>query len=889
MPLQIGTRLGPYEIVGMIGVGGFGAVYRARDTRLDRDVAIKSLFAQFTGDPERIARFEREAKVLASLSHPHIAAIHGLEQTADAKYLVLELIDGESLANRLRRGALPIDETLAFARQICDALDAAHEKGIIHRDLKPANIMLTRDGQVKVLDFGLARVAEPDAPSDQAVSATRTARSTQIGTILGTAAYMSPEQARGTAVDKRADLWAFGVVLWEMLTGTRLFEGATVSDTLASVLKSEPDWSALAPTTPAAIRRLLRRCLQKDRKQRLADAADARLDIDEALTAPAAGDDATPLPLPPPPGPRWGRLGALAVAGVVIVAMAAPTMQHLRETPPPETRSDIVTPRSDHPEMFALSPDGRQIVFVASGDGSSRLWVRSLATTVARPLAGTEGAAFPFWKPDSTAIGFFAGGALKRLDLNLNDSAPQTLAPAFNGRGGTWNANDVIVFAPASISGLMRVSANAGEGAATPLTTLGPHQIAHVMPQFLADGRRFVFRVSGTADVTGIYLGALDEKSPPTRLTGVPLAAVQLQYLPAGWLLWIRQEGTLVAQRLDLAKAALVGAPFTIADGVTAVSVATTGLVAYRTGGLECQLTWFDRSGTPQGTVGVPDSSTLRVSPRVAPDGHRVVVNRIAQGNWDLWLLDSGQSAPVRSDPVDRREGVWSPDGKWILFRSFRTGAGDLYRMLATGMGEEERIVGSDQAMTPTSWSNNGFLLYYNIDPHTNSDLWVVPMSGDHRTPSPMLRTPAGEAYGEFSPDGQWVAYHSDQSGHMEIHVRPFVPPGQATAAAGERPIQVSSAGGLYPVWRPGDGKELYYLNPAGEIMAVPITISGSTLKAGLPMRLFLTHIYGGAVDARQGRQYDVAPDGRFLINTVLDSAPAPITLLQNWDPAAKK
>jgi Tol biopolymer transport system component len=884
MSLAPGAKLGPYEIVAPLGAGGMGEVYRARDLRLQRDVAIKILPAEFAQEPDRLARFEREARLLASLNHPHIAHIYGVEDSGGVRALAMELIEGQTLADLIKSSDRPsVRGALKIARQIAEALEAAHEKGIIHRDLKPGNVMIDADGQVKLLDFGLGKSIDREPTSDLN-SPTITAMATMAGVMIGTAAYMAPEQAKGRAIDKRTDLWAYGCVLYELLTGRRAFDGEDLTDTIASIMRDEPDWSALPVDTPPPVRRLIQGCLQKDRRARIADVSVVRFALDEAEHSSAT----LPPPLPPAPGPRWGWLGALAVAAVVIGAMAVPRMRYLRETPPPETRPDIVTPRTDHPEMFALSPDGRQIVFVASGDGPSRLWVRSLATTAATPLAGTEGAAFPFWKPDSQAIGFFAGGALKRLDLNLNGSAPQTLAPAFNGRGGTWNANDVIVFAPGATSGLMRVSANTGEGAATLLTTLGPHQIGHVMPQFLPDGRRFVFRVSGTADVTGIYLGALDEKSPPTRLRGVPLAAVQLQYLPPGWLLWIRQEGTLVAQRLDIAKAALVGAPVTIADGVTAVSVATTGLVAYRTGGLECQLTWFDRSGTPQGTVGVPDSSTLRVSPRVAPDGHRVVVNRIAEGNWDLWLLDGGQSVPVRSDAVDRREGVWSPDGKSIVFRSFRTGAGDLYRMLATGMGEEERIAGSDQAMTPTSWSNNGFLLYYTIDPHTKSDLWVVPMSGD-RTPSQMLRTSAGEAYAEFSPDGQWVAYHSDQSGHMEIYVRPFVPPGQASAAAGERPIPVSTAGGLYPVWRPGDGKELYYLNPAGEIVAVPITISGSTLKAGLPMRLFLTHIYGGAVDARHGRQYDVAPDGRFLINTVLDSAPAPITLLQNWDPAAKK
>ena len=602
-------------------------MWRARDTKLNRDVALKVLPDSFANDPDRLARFTREAQTLAALNHPNIAHIHGLEESDGVRALVMELVEGEDLSQRIARGAIPLDEALPIAKQIADALEAAHEQGIIHRDLKPANVKVRADGTVKVLDFGLAKAIEPAGASSANVmnSPTLTARATQLGMILGTAAYMAPEQARGTTVDKRADLWAFGVVLWEMLTGKCLFEGATVSDTLASVLKTEPEWNTLAPTTPSAIRRLLRRCLEKDRKRRLSDAADARLDIEEALTTPSALVEG-PIASGAPRGRRvW--MAALAVAAVGIVAMAVPTVRHLRETPPLETRPDIVTPRTDHPEMFALSPDGRQIVFVASGDGSSRLWLRSLATTTAQPLTGTEGATFPFWKPDGRAIGFFAARALKRLDLD--DGAVQSLAPVLSGRGGTWSTDDVIVFAPSQTTPLMRVSATPG-AVATTATTLGPHQLYHEAPYFLPDSRRFVFSVRGPPEATGIYPGALDGSTPTRLTTSAPdFSATGVRYLPPGWLLWTR-AGTLVAQRLNVAKAALVGEPVTLADGVVAVSVAATGLVAYRTSATNRQVTWFDRSGTPQGTVGDPDSSLL--APRVCPsDGRRVVVTRRVQ------------------------------------------------------------------------------------------------------------------------------------------------------------------------------------------------------------------------------------------------------------------
>jgi Tol biopolymer transport system component len=891
--LTPGTRLGVYSVTAPIGEGGMGQVWLATDTTLGRQVAIKILPDAFAADPERLARFEREAKTLASLNHPHIAAIYGFEKSAGMHALVMELVEGDDLSQRIARGAIPLDEALPIAKQIAEALEAAHEQGIIHRDLKPANIKVRADGTVKVLDFGLAKAMEPTGAMSASASMSPTIPApamTEAGRILGTAAYMSPEQARGKTVDKRADLWALGVVLYEMLTRRRAFMGEDATDTIAAVVSKEPDWSALPAGTPATIRKLLRRCLEKDRARRLADAADARLEIEEAMAAPSPpeGGVTATSPASAPRGPlAWMAVAALA--GVGMVAMAVPTLRHLRETPPPETRVEIVTPATDQTASFALSPDGRQIVFVASGDGGSRLWLRSLATTTAQPLLGTEGARLPFWAPDGRSIGFFAGGALKRLDLGAG--APQTLAPVIFGSGGTWNADGVIVFAPSLTTPLMRVSATGG--AAVAVTTLGPQQQGHVAPQFLPDGRRLLFYVWGAPDAAGFLLGTLDG-SAPTRLSPSDSAGV---YLPSGWLLWVR-TGTLVAQRLDVAQAALTGEPVTVADGVavdstalfvSAVSVAATGLLAYRTGtGSQRQLTWVDRSGMARGPVGDPDDGLNE--PRVSPDGRRMVVVRTVQGNQDIWLLDGARMSRFTFDPAWDIRPIWSPDGTRIVFRSNRNGLGDLYQKLSSGAGVEERLGASDQGRVPTSWSADGrFLLYESSDPQTNADLWVVPMVGD-RTASVFLKTPFREAKGAFSPDGRWVAYHSNESGRNEIYVRPFVPPGAlgtATGTAGGQ-WQVSTVGGIHPVWRP-DGRELYYLNPAGAMMAAPITVTGTTLAPGTPVVLFPTRIVGGGVDLQHPRQYDVAPDGRFIINTVLGDAAAPITLLQNWHPEAKK
>jgi serine/threonine protein kinase len=924
-----GTRLGVYEVTAPIGEGGMGQVYRARDTRLDRDVAIKILPDAFATDPERLARFEREAKTLASLNHPHIATIYGFEESGGTLTLVMELVEGPTLADLLAsdsrrqasgpahrpepgarsQRALSLDEALPIARQIAEALEGAHEQGIIHRDLKPANIKVRPDGTVKVLDFGLAKLTQASgsglqAAGDLSHSPTITSPAhlrqgyggqamTGAGVILGTAAYMSPEQARGKPVDKRADIWAFGCVLYEMLTGQRVFKGEEISDVMAAVLRQDVDWTAL-PTEPR-LRRLLARCLDRDPRMRLRDIGEARVEIDKIIKG--AGDDTVRLPTTASarsaaPTGRSAWIAALGGA-LLIMAMAVPAVRHLRETrppSPPETRLDVVTPATTDPLSFALSPDGRQLVFVASGDGQPRLWLRPLDRIAAQPLAGTDGASQPFWSPDGRSLAFLADGQLKRIDLA--GGSAQVLAPAI-ARGGTWGEDGTLLFARTAGSPLSRIPANGGE--AVGVTTLEQQQQSHRYPQFLPGGRDFLFYALGTRETQGIYLGSLDGPET-TRLTAADAAGV---YAPQGWLLFVR-AGTLLAQRLDLAQRVLVGDPVTVADPVgfaagtfaVGVSVSATGLVAYRSGGgNRHQLTWFDRSGKALGVVGAPDENGLTTA-RLSPDDSRVAVQRTFQGNTDVWLVDADRATRFTFDASADRFPVWSPDGNRIVFDSNRSGIRHLYLTASGSAGSEELLLESAQNKQVQDWSADGrFISYNSQDPKTAYDLWMLPLEGDRpsadsgrpelvegRKPFVFLQTPFEERRGMFSPDGRWVAYQSNESGgRFEIFVRPFPgPDGQG---------QVSTEGGINPQWAP-DGKELYYLAPDGTLMVAPITVNGPTIEVGRPAALFRTRILGGGTDITAGMNYDVARDGRFLINTVLDDDAAPITLLQNWTPS---
>jgi eukaryotic-like serine/threonine-protein kinase len=855
-----------------------GEVYRGRDTKLDRDVAIKILLELFAADPERIARFEREAKTLASLSHPNIGGIYGFEHADGIRALVLELVEGPTLADRIARGPIPIDEALPIARQIAEALEAAHEQGILHRDLKPANIKVRQDGTVKVLDFGLAKALAPDPASATAGDLSQsptitTPAATRMGVIMGTAAYMSPEQARGKPLDKRTDIWAFGCVLYEMLTGARAFPGEDVSETLAAVIKGEPDWRGLPRETPEAIRRLLRRCLTKDRKGRIADASLVRIEIDEAQSD--AQSDGAVLPSASRRGERILFLSALAV--VALIAAGAIALLFRPVPSAPEIRLEINTPPTTNPGSLAISPDGRKIVFVADSEGRPRLWLRVLDSVAARPLTGTDGVRSPpFWSPDSRSVGFFGDGKLKRIDID--GGSVQTLANAPSGTGGAWNRDSMILFTMLG-SPIFRVPDTGGEP--VPVTQVESQQGSHASPQFLPDGRHFLYSVGGGSDVRGVYVGQLGS-APSRRL----LADTGAMYVSSGHLLFVRQ-GTLFAQAFDPVRLELTGNPVLVAEqvassGAGGFSVSGAGSVAYRTSspGAQRQLVWFDRSGKEISKVGDSVSTTLS-GPSLSLDGQRVVLYRPVNRNVDIWLLESRRGVLSRftSDVADDVGPVWSPDGDRIVFSSNRKGIHDLYQKSATAGGSEELLLSTAQTKYATDWSPDGrFVLFNSQDPKRIFDIWALPLDGNGK-PFAVVQTNFDEQNGQFSPDGKWIAYQSDESGRVEIYVQSFPGPGSKWP--------ISTNGGSQVRWR-RDGKELFYVALDGGLMAVPIRVplNAGAPEVGTPVALFAPPLGGAVQQGDYRHQYMVSSDGqRFLIATVTEGATAPITVILNWQP----
>jgi Tol biopolymer transport system component/predicted Ser/Thr protein kinase len=882
---MIGETIGSYRIVAKLGAGGMGEVYRARDTKLDRDVAIKVLPAALAQDPERLARFEREAKVLASLNHPNIAQIYGIEDRA----LVMELVEGETL-----HGPLSLETALNYEKQIADALEAAHEKNIIHRDLKPANIMITPAGVVKVLDFGLAAVAQSSDPSNPANSPTLTISPTRAGMILGTAGYMSPEQARGKPVDKRADIWAFGVVFFEMLTGQRLFEGETVSDTLAAVLKTEPDLNRV----PVKVRRLLRSCLEKDPKKRLRDIGDAWGLLDES-------EGATTAPSPS----RLSMTGWIA-AGVVTVIAAGIAFVHFREKPPVAelSRFQIPMPANLHfpgPTAAAeVSPNGRKLAFPARGaDGKPRLWIRSFDSLDARLLPGTEltGNPAPFlWSYDSRFIAFLSSDyKLKKVDISGGPA--QTLCDAATVGGGSWSPDGTILYGSFTGGVVMRVSA-AG-GTPTALTALDParHERTHAFPKLLPDGRHFLyFRASSTPANSGIYVGSIDAK--PSEQSTKPLLANEIfpqYYVPSprsgtGYLLFYR-DGTVLAQAFDPSKLELSGDPVPIAEQVGSTggsgffSASTNGVLTYvegNGGAGNDQLSWFSREGKNLGTVGEPG---IFSSSALSPDGKQAAVSRFdlqQARSSNLWLFDlvhGGVATRFTFDASQDTSPVFSPDGSRIVFMSLRDGTANLYQKFTNGAKNEEPLLKSAENKIPYSWSEDGrFLLYTVQTAKTKGDIWILPMEGSTKEPILFQATEFNESMARFSPDGRWIAYESDESGRFEVYVREFLLGSDGKAEATGK-HQISNGGGGVPQWR-GDGKELFYVSGDRRTF-MSAEISTKPVFQSLPGKILFQ------LPAAVSTIPDATGDGkRFLVAMpVAQSGAQQFTIVQNWQAGLRK
>ena len=865
-----------FRIVSKLGEGGMGVVYRATDTKLNRDVAIKVPPDSFAADPDRLTRFTREAQVLASLNHPNIAAIYGVEDRA----LVMELVEGPTLAERIAAGAIQVEEALSVVHQLIDALEYAHERGIIHRDFKPANIKITPEGRVKVLDFGLAKALSADsAAGDPASSPTLTMRATMAGTIMGTAAYMSPEQARGQKVDKRADIWAFGVVYYEMLTGRSLFGASTVSDSLAAVLTREPEWDRI----PVEVRLLLRRCLEKAPQRRLHDIADVRVLLEEAVQA-------TPAGLSPA-----RRIWLTPAAAVLLLATILLAFVYFRGQPaaPQPVRFLISPPEGGFTQWPPrVSPDGRRIAFTATtGDGRALIWVREMGAVEAHALAGTDDAQSPFWSPDSRFIAFGARGKLRKVDAS--GGPPQTLCDGSeNLLGGAWGRNGVILFGSswrANYGGIYQVSE--GGGAASAVTEVNSqNETFHAYPSFLPDGRRFIYLRLGEAP--GVYVGSLDVQPKQQSVKRIVETTFMPAYAPpadsrAGWLLFAH-EGALIAQRFDADRLESVGEGIPLVDHILTYrtegyfSASPNGVLLYRsrTDQARQSLAWFDRTGANLGRVGdledVPGGVSLSVS--LSPDGTRVALIRVAseKRQWAIFLLDLARNMSMQLTSHSfffLGAPLWSPDGSRIVFGRDRTR--NLYEKSASGGGDETLLLESASVKLANSWSKDGrFLLYTELDPKTRADLWVLPLSGD-RKPVPYLRTGAYECQGQFSPDGHWIAYVSDETGRNEVYVQPF-----PLTSGNSLKSKISIAGGTQPRWR-RDGTELYYLAPDRKLMAVDISTSPQFRPLGAHA-LFTAPVILITTDTQR---YDVAADGkRFLFNTdATEIAPSPITVMVNW------
>jgi eukaryotic-like serine/threonine-protein kinase len=903
LTLTAGTRLGPFEIIAPLGAGGMGEVYRALDTNLARQVAIKILPDSVAHDHERLVRFEREAKTLAALNHPNIAQIYGLERSDTSTAIAMELVEGLTLADRIGQGAISVEEALPIAKQIAEALEAAHEQGVIHRDLKPANIKVRSDGMVKVLDFGLAKALEPASERSIDVTASPTITSpalmTGVGVLLGTAAYMSPEQAKGRAVDRRADIWALGAVLFEMLTGKRAFAGEDVADTLAFVLTKEPDWTALPTNTPASIKRLLRRCLEKDRKRRLADSADARLEIEEALAAPSSAAEARQAPRLGRPRVAWTAATIAAIAALALAAL------HFSERPPPAAAAIRFTVTPPEDMILAgqgqwLSPDGRQVAFrVAPRSAptptgpSVRLAVRSFHEANARILAGTDDVRNAFWSPDSRYLAFFAAGKLQKIDITGGPAQVLCDAPVTGASsGGTWNPEGTIVFAIGESNlggtGLFRVSSAGG----TPVQITKPdaarNEVSHKQPRFLPDGRHFLFVATGSSSSkSSVLLGSLDSGS----LSPVLQSDTEAIYADR-FLLFVRDR-TLLAQPFNPNRLEVSGDPVVVAQNIDVnipgalsnVSASTTGLLAYRATsarGADSQLAWFDRSGKRLGTIGdTADQTDIQLS----PDGTRAAVSVLdpSRRTRDIWIYDltrNGLRTRFTFDAGDDWSSVWSPDGRSLIFSAGRASPLDLYQKSADGSGDERKLLEGSGASNKyvRSWSADGrFVLFHSGEGSSpmGNDLWLVSLSED-RKPRALLQTAFNELDGRFSPDGRWVAYRSNESGRIEIYVMPF-------AAQGGK-WQVSTAGGDQPRWR-RDGRELFYL-AGNTIMAAEVNGSGPAFQVGAVRPLFDVTRRTAPSPFGVGSVYDVTADGqRFLVSVVAEAeeAPSPITVITNW------
>jgi serine/threonine protein kinase/Tol biopolymer transport system component len=887
MSAAAGSRFGPYEIVSPLGAGGMGEVYRARDTRLGRDVAVKVLPAAFADDKGRLSRFQQEASAAGALNHPNILAIYDVGTDDGAPYVVSELLEGETLRERMGGAALPQRKAIDYSQQIAHGLAAAHEKGIVHRDLKPENLFITKDGRVKILDFGLAKLAQINNGAMHTDIPTRRI-DTDPGAVMGTVGYMSPEQLRGQVVDHRSDIFAFGAILYEMLSGKRAFHGGSAAETMSAILKEDPpDLSATSRTIAPALERVVHHCLEKSPEERFQSARDLAFDL-QALSGTSSQTTSTSLTASSFWKRGWERTAWLLLTGFLLLAGLALAVPYFRSSSSPPADAHAMRFLISPPEQSnvvgtaLISPDGRRLVLrIADPTGKVALWIRPLNGFAAQMLPGTEGAGSSFWSADSRSIGFFAAGKLKRIDVA--GGPPQTICETSEGRGGTWNRDGIIVFSAIGSDGLSRVSA-AG-GVPTLVTKLDPSrkETWHRLPYFLPDGKHFLYATNAASrEDSGVYIGSLDSNETK-RLFGSSTNAV---YAPPGYLLFVR-ETTLMAQRFDATTLQLAGEPQPLVEqvnvnpiGSNSYSVSDDGVLVYLGGGAQSQLTWFDRNGKSLSSTGAINYySNIFLSPDE---------KRIASAIWDpqtstrdIWIIDPARTTSTRFSFNGAEDflPIWSPDGAKIVFVSDRSGFGNLYEKPTSGAANEDEILKTDERKWPSDWSRDGqYIAFVSSGPKTRLDLWVLPLFGDKK-PISFLQTSFNEDGPRFSPDGHFIAYYSDDSGPYEVYVQPF-------PASGAK-WQISSGGGMQPRWR-RDGKELFFMAPNKKLMAVDVNLGNGTFEAGVPKLLFQTRSIGYPGPRNT---YECSADGqRFLINSLQsDAGSIPVTVVVNWTADLKR
>ena len=893
----ISQTIAHYRVQEKIGAGGMGEVYRAYDTRLGRNVALKVLPEAFFRDTERMARFEREAKVLASLNHPNIASIYGLEESNGVRALVMELVEGPTLAARISEGRIPVEEVLTLAKQIADGLEYAHERGIVHRDLKPSNVKLTPESQVKLLDFGLAKALERETTEPELQdSPTLSAAATRTGVLLGTAAYMSPEQARGKRVDRRADIWAFGCLLYEMLSGRAAFTGETTSDILASVIRAEPDWSSLPGSVPPRIRELLHRCLQKESKQRLRDIGDARIIIEEALSGSVASDT-VPVGALTRSFRHRGAVWAWAVAGLALGAVGAvviasyvhpnsgegPVSRFAFGFPAPDGQPPASEgfPLRDFPAV-AISRDGTKIAYLGAHGHTTQLFLRPVDRLEPQPLPGSTNATSPFFSPDGQWVGFFADGRLKKASVNGGEAT--TLCDAPINRSATWGPDSTITFAPTLFGGLMRVSAAGGSPEILTAPDVSKNELSYRWPEILPDGVTVLFVIGNAQDIGSFSESKIVAMRLDTREKKIlPILGTYPRYSPSGHLLFER-DGRVFAVAFDPKRLEVTGQPVPVLDGVkTSPSSGAADFAVSDTGSLvylpenaytrDGEIVWVDRKKQVK-ELAAP--ARHYGSPHISPDGKRIAV-AIPSGSSgsDVWVYEIPHGTLTRLTFDEHSSApIWSPDGKRIAFATTRPTGPAILVKAADGSGAEETLVaGESLILVPSSWSSDGkFLAYWAVGSATGRDIWIAPLTGEGK-PQPFLQTKFNEMQARFSPDSRWIAYQSEESGRYEVYVQPFPGPGGKW--------QISTNGGTTPVWAQ-NGRELFYMS-SGNFMSVGVTTQ-PTFSASTPRIIadyppfLMGRLSNGA--------YDVSPDGQrflFVRANVENGPPDEVRVVLNW------